>query len=230
MARLPRLYIPGFPQLMLQRGVGATPIWRDERDARLLLDALDDGARGNELAIHAWALLPDQLFLLATPKHERSGARTLQAVGRRYVNAFNRRYGRAGTLWEGRYRSTVIDPDDYFLQALRFVESRPLAARLVTHAEQWRWSSYAHHIGLANDPMVLSHPKYWALANGPFERQAAYKAMFDEPLAFAAERQIAAALEQGWMLASEQAGIEHARAASRRPHPTSRGRPRKTVP
>jgi hypothetical protein len=95
----------------------------------------------------------------------------MQAVGRRYVAHFNRRYARRGTLWEGRYRATVIEGERFFLLASRVVELAPVRNHLVAAPEDYRWSSYRHHIGLTVDSLITDHPLYWALGNTPFERQ-----------------------------------------------------------
>lgn len=226
MARLARLHVPGLPQLLVQRGSDRQTIFVDDADRDVFLRWLRDAAREQGVAIHAYVLMPDHFHLLATPSGERSVGRMLQSIGRRYVAHFNRRVGRSGTLWAGRYRSTVIDPDSYLVMAMRYIESNPVRANLVADPAGYHWSSCAHHVGIRPDPIVTDHPQYWALANTPFERQAAYRQLLDEPLAPSELAAIRASTHKGWMLAEPKAIARYVAEASRRPSLGVRGRPR----
>ncbi len=130
MARLARLYVPEQPQHVILRGLDQQPAFVDDQDYELFLDCLRTASRDHQLAIHAYALMPGAVHLLVTPRDESSLPKAMQAVGRRYVAHFNRRYVRRGTLWEGRYRATVIEGERYFLLASRVVEMAPVRAQL----------------------------------------------------------------------------------------------------
>ena len=227
MARLARLYAPGVAQHIAQRGHDERPIFLDTDDYLAFLAILHEAAHAHGLAIHAYVLMPSQVRLLATPRDETTTARVLQAVGRRYVRHFNRKRGRGGALWEGRYRSTLIDADAYLLACCRYLETLPVVDGLAAAPEQYRWSSYAHHAGVASNPMVTDHACYWALGNTPFERQAAYRALFATDLDPRLADAIRQAAESGWALGGADFLARIAATANRRVRPLPRGRPAK---
>ncbi|TDV28544.1 putative transposase [Paraburkholderia caballeronis] len=227
MARLARLYVPDQPQHVILRGLDQQPAFVDDQDYELFIDCLKAAARDHHLAVHAWVLMPGAVQLLATPSDESSLPKAMQAVGRRYVAHFNRRYSRRGTLWEGRYRATVIEGDRYFLLASRVVEMAPVRNHQVSAPEDYRWSSYRHHIGLTVDSLITDHPLYWALGNTPFERQRAYRELCEQPLDERETSQLMQATLKGWVLGSDSYREWAARTANRRVSPLPRGRPRK---
>jgi putative transposase len=227
MARLARLYVPDQPQHVILRGIGEQPAFIDDADYALFIDSLKTAARDHHLSVHAYVLLPNCVQLLVTPRDETSLPKTMQAVGRRYVAYFNRRHGRRGTLWEGRYRATVFEGEQYFLTCSRLIELSPVRYERVASPEQYRWSSYAHHVGLTLDPVVTDHPLYWALGNTPFERQRAYKELCEQPLPQNTIEALQQATLKGWVLGSDTYRVWAAREANRRVSPLQRGRPRK---
>ncbi len=174
--------------------------------------------------------MPNHMHLLATPGDERSLPMTLQAVGRHYVLHFNRRHLRTGSLWEGRYRATVIEAERYLLVCSRYIELNPVRAGLCDTPESYRWSSYAHHVGLSVDSLITDHPLYWALGNTPFERQRVYRESFAQPLPEGDLRAIREATQKGWLLGDDIYRQRMAMLANRRIAPLSRGRPRRGKP
>jgi putative transposase len=227
MARLARLYVPDQPQHVILRGLDQQPAFVDDQDYELFIDCLKAAARDHHLAVHAWVLMPGAVQLLVTPSDEASLPKAMQAVGRRYVAHFNRRYARRGTLWEGRYRATVIEAERFFLLASRVVELAPVRSHLVAAPEDYRWSSFRHHIGLTVDSLITDHPLYWALGNTPFERQRAYRELCEQPLDERETSQLMQATLKGWVLGSETWRDWASRSANRRVSPLPRGRPRK---
>ncbi len=227
MARLARLYVPDQPQHVILRGLDQQPAFVDDQDYELFIDCLKAAARDHHLAVHAWVLMPGAVQLLVTPSDEASLPKAMQAVGRRYVAHFNRRYARRGTLWEGRYRATVIEGERFFLLASRVVELAPVRNGLVAAAEDYRWSSYRHHIGLTVDSLITDHPLYWALGNTPFERQRAYRELCEQPFDERETNQLMQATLKGWVLGSDTYRDWASRTANRRVSPLPRGRPRK---
>ncbi len=227
MARLARLYVPDQPQHVILRGLDQQPAFVDDQDYELFIDCLKAAARDHHLAVHAWVLMPGAVQLLVTPSDESSLPKAMQAVGRRYVAHFNRRYARRGTLWEGRYRATVIEGERFFLLASRVVELAPVRNHLVAAPEDYRWSSYRHHIGLTVDSLITDHPLYWALGNTPFERQRAYRELCEQPLDERETSQLMQATLKGWVLGGDTYREWAGRTANRRVSPLPRGRPRK---
>ena len=226
MARLARLFVPGCPQHILHRGHNAMAVFLDDADRQRYLDWLVEALRARSTALHAYALLPGQVGLLVTAARAEDASAAMAAVARRYGQHFNRRYGRTGTIWEGRFRSTVAADDAHVLGCYRFVDASPVRAQLVEDPAAYAWSSCAHHVGRRTDAFVTDHAQYWALGNTPFERQAAYERLCRQPLGAMAER-IAEGTLKGWALGE----IDAAGASpSRRATPLQRGRPRRTSP
>lgn len=226
MARLPRFSPTGLPALVLQRGNNRQPVFLRPEDYEFYLDCLRMAAREHDLAVHAYGLRPNHIHLLATPRGPDSLSLTMQAVGRRYARYFNRVSGRTGTLWEGRFRSAVLDPQGWVLPAMLYVEGNAVRAGDVTSPEQDRWSSHRHHVGLAPSPFVSDHSAYWALGNTPFERQSRYQALAAEGLSGATLARLRQHAHSGWPLgdAGFLAGLE--RGAERRVRPLPKGRPK----
>ncbi|MCA1806592.1 MAG: transposase, partial [Actinobacteria bacterium] len=131
MARLPRYFVPGQPLHIIQRGNNREPIFASDDDYRFYLDCLIDAADQHGLAVHAYVLMTNHVHLLATPDTDTSVGKTLQSVGRRYVQYFNHTNQRTGTLWEGRYKATLIDSEAYLLTCMRYIELNPARAGMV---------------------------------------------------------------------------------------------------
>lgn len=179
MARLPRLTLPGHLHHVIQRGNNRQPIFVDGEDYGQMLSLLTENAQKHAVAVHAYVLMGDHFHILATPSTVGGLPQMMQAVGRRYVQYFNRRHGRSGTLWEGRYRCTILEASRYLLPCMVYLDLNPVRAGLVERAADYPWSSHAHWRGLRNDRLLTSHALYWALGNTPFAREAAYAALVD---------------------------------------------------
>jgi putative transposase len=238
MARAPRVAVAGELHYMRQRGHNRQVVFGDDFDREAYLGMLRDAARHHGVAIHAYALLDAEVQLLATPRGAESLSRLMQSLGRRYVPAFNRRHGRSGTLWEGRFRACVVDGASLGAQALVHVESVAVRAGLVTAAGDWPWSSAAHHLGRRRDPMVTEHSAYWSLGNTPFERECAHANMIREGLSAALTERFDRAVIEGRALGADdfsarieaRTGVpQHARPRGRPAHASSAAR-RKSVP
>lgn len=226
MARLPRLVVAGQLHLLVQRSHGGSPVFRDDADYLLYRQALGALAGEHGVAIHAYALLPEQVLLLATPSSAQSFSRLLQALGRRFGAEYNRRHARVGVLWDGRFKCTVVDAEAHLLDCIRYVESAPLHAALAPTAADYSWSSAAHHTGRATDPIVTDHHGYWSLGNTPFERQARHSRLLDEELSPALRQRIAHASLKGWALGGADFAATLAELTPRRLAPLPRGRPK----
>ena len=225
MARLPRLVAPNQPHHIIQRGHDSLRIFRDDQDFRSFLGWLREAAHQFRVAIHAYVLLPDHLHLLATPQDEVGLGRMMQWVGRQYVPYFNARYGRSGTLWQGRYRAVVLEPRAYLLSCCRYIELNPVRAQLASNHVDYPWSSYAHHAGLKPNPLITDHAVYWALGNTPFDREAAYRRLLEQEPPSAESVAFTEATLKGWPLGSEALKAALAKQLGRRVSPASRGRP-----
>ena len=225
MARLARLAQAGLTQHLIHRGNNRQPIALDDEDRHALLAALQECAATHRVAIHAYVLMDNHLHLLATPSTADGLSRMMQSLGSRYVAAFNRRHGRSGTLWEGRYRAAPLEPETQLLPAMRCIELNPVRAGLVAQAKDYAWSSCQHHLGLRRDPLVTDHPSFWALGNTPFDREMRYRHLLDEGTNEAELRSLVDSALKGWPLGSPRFLAELAKQGERPVVPRPRGRP-----
>jgi putative transposase len=228
MARLPRLSLACVAHLVLLRGHNGETVFRDDEDRRMFLGALQAAFEREQVALHAYALLTDRAWLLCTPEQDQGLSRAMQSLGRRFAAAFNRRHQRSGSLWDGRYRATVVEPGRTLLDAMVFVDQLSVESGVAASADPTPspWSSAHQHLG-SDGPMKLRHvAEYWALGNTPFDRATAYRALLNESVRPAEIERIAAAAQKGWALGSSDF-IEALRLRTARPlRPRRRGRPR----
>ena len=227
MARLRRIVLPGQPHVILHRGHNGQAVFVDAEDRAAYLASLREAALALKVAVHAYGLLAGEVRLLVTPSSDAGLGQMLQAVGRRFVPGFNRRHGRSGTPWEGRFRSTVIETAPHLLDCMHFVEAPGESAG---EDDAQSWSSTEHHLGVRPDPLVTPHPAFWALGNTPFDREAAYRRVVARPLAPDVMAAILHAAQHGWVLGSAEFAAWVAGQTGRRSQPAARGRPVKPPP
>lgn len=226
MARLPRLIVPGYPHHVIQRGVDRQPIVRTDADYEALRGFIAEESRAAGVALHAYVLMPNHFHLLVTPTQEEALARMMQSIGRRHVRHFNAQTQRSGTLWEGRYRCAVLQPQAYLLAAMAYLDLNPVRAGLAEAAADYPWSSHRHCIGQAVEKGLSPHPLYWALGNTPFAREQAYADRVAQGLGAELVRQLTDSGLHGWALGDEAflAGLQkHSPRRVRKGRP---GRPR----
>jgi putative transposase len=225
MARQPRLILPQQPHYVIQRGNDNGSIFRDEDDYRQFLGWLKEAARAYRVAIHAYVLMPNQLHLLATPSDEDGLAAMMQKIGRLYVPWFNNRHGRSGTLFGGRFRTALVDPEQYLLDCVRYIELHPVRSQAASAPLDHPWSSYAHHAGVKPDSLITEHLKYWGLGNTPFQREAAYIALAQQGFSAEELATIDAAVLKGAALGSHAFKVALEKKTRRQVLPAKRGRP-----
>ena len=224
MARLTRLAIDRQLHHLVHRAVAGGAVSLAEDDRADYVAALLTVSREARVAVHAYVVMPDRVQLLVTPEQGADLARMMQRLGRRYVGSFNARHGRTGSPWAGRYRTTVLQAERYLVDAMRLVEAAPVAAGLVDQADHWIASSAAHHFGRRIDPLVADHPRFWELGNTPFEREAAYRRLCENPVPAASSTAIDQATERGWGLGDPAFLDGLAGQQARRLQPEKRGR------
>ena len=225
MARLPRLTLPGYPHHLIQRGNNRQAIFVDRQDFEAMLALLAETAKKFGVAVHAYVLMDNHFHLLATPSTAEALPLMMQAVGRSYVRRFNQRHGRSGTLWEGRYRSTLIETERYLLACMVYIALNPVRAGLVAGPGDWRWSSYAHYLGRKNDPLVTPHALAWELGNTPFAREAAYQSLVEADIAASQHTALTSNTLNGWVLGEEDFVAELQKKSARRMSKSKAGRP-----
>ncbi|APW39325.1 transposase [Rhodoferax koreense] len=225
MARLPRLNVPGLPHHVVQRGNNQQPVFAGVEDYVFFSSLMEENARAFRVAVHAYVWLPNQVQLLATPETEEGLPKLMQAVGRRYVRHFNDRQGRSGTLWEGRYRSTVLQPERHLLPCMALIDTAPVDAGEAGEPRDYPWSSHGHYVGLRNDRLVTPHALFWRLGNTPFAREAAYAELVQTGLAADERQQLFDAVLRGWALGDAEFVANLQTRTERRVSKSSAGRP-----
>jgi putative transposase len=230
MARLPRLTVAGFPHHIIQRGNNRQAIVAAPQDYEVLLGLIDEHARSQRVAIHSYVVMTNHFHLLATPETVEGIPRMMQAVGRRYVRYFNQRQARTGTLWEGRYRSTLIQADRHLLACMVYQDLNPVRAAMVTDPGLYPWSSHAHYVGVRNDKLVTPHSLYWNLGNTPFARDAAYGELVRAGIGASQQTALTESALHGWALGEADYVADLQGRTERRVLPGSPGRPRTVKP
>lgn len=204
MARLARLAIGGLPHHVIQRGHNGQPVFVDGADRAFFLDCLREAALRHVVAIHAYVLMENHYHLLLTAESGSAISRMMQDLGRRYVRFFNDRHGRRGTLWEGRYRSNVLEAETFLLACMVALDTNPVRNGSVESPALYPWSSHTHYAGIRVDPVVTPPAQYWGLGNTPFAREAAYSALVQEGLSQEQLAMITDGALRGWALGSTE--------------------------
>lgn len=227
MPRRPRIHLDGVPLHIVQRGHNRQPCFFAVADYLAYLEWLGEASRGAGCQVHAYALMTNHVHLLVTPGDAQSVSRMMVALGRQYVPYINAAYQRSGTLWEGRYKSSLVQSEAYLLACMRYIELNPVRAAMCADPADYRWSSYrANALGEAQS-WLTPHPLYATLGPDEASRLAAYRALFDQVLPEKTVADIRLALNQTQPLGNSRFldAIEQATGQRREPKP--RGRPRK---
>lgn len=228
MPRLPRYILPSQPQHIIQRGNNQEPIFYDEADYCFYLEKLRAACQKHSCDLHAYVLMTNHVHLLLTPHNANGIGKVMQMLGRYYVQYFNYTYDRTGTLWEGRYRATLLDSEQYLLTCMRYIELNPVRAGMVDHSRDYPWSSYHHNaLGLSDD-RVLPHGLYRRLGSTDEERQAAYRALFRHRLAGRTIEALREATNKAWVLGNDRFKAQIESKLNRHCSPKARGGDRKS--
>jgi putative transposase len=178
MPRRPRLVLPNIPLHIIQRGNNRQNCFYAKQDFHLYLEWLEKYAKETGCAVHAYVMMTNHVHLLITPQRSESAGQMMKKLGQRYVQYVNRTYQRSGTLWEGRYRSCLIQGETYFYTCHRYIELNPVRAKLVSDPAEYPWSSYlANGYGIGNN-ILSPHQLYMELGGDAVERQVAYRELF----------------------------------------------------
>lgn len=177
-----RICIPGLPHHLTQRGNDQQPTFFADKDYTTYLAYLEDAAGEHGIAVHAYVLMTNHVHVLVTPAESTSLSLAIQALGRRYVTYINKKYLRTGTLWEGRFKSSVVDSDYYCLACYRYIELNPVRAGMVVAPAEYRWSSYPRNGLGKTDSLITPHPVYLALAQTRSAQATRYRRIIRENL------------------------------------------------
>ena len=178
MARKPRINLPGVPQHVIQRGHNREPCFYGEADYSAYLEFLQMTSERSGCQIHAYVLMTNHVHLLVTPTQDYGISTMMQSLGKRYVQYVNSSYRRSGTLWEGRYKASLVDSQRYLLTCMRYIELNPVRAGMVVSPSEYRWSSYGCNAASKDNCVVTPHPLYRQLGVTAAARCFAYRELF----------------------------------------------------
>jgi REP-associated tyrosine transposase len=216
MARQPRLIVPDLALHIVQRGVDRQDCFNEETDRLVYLSLLRELCAQTHCAVHAYCLMTNHVHLLLTPLTADGPSVLMRKLGQRYVPYFNRRYERTGTLWQGRFKSCLVESARYVLGCHRYIECNPARAGMVPHPGAYRWSSYDANVGLAEDPLLTPHVEYLALGLDHRASRAAYRGLFDDALDPTLVKAIREATQGGYPLVGDAMKDRLARQAKRK--------------
>ena len=225
MARPTRLDFAGIPQHVIVRGVDRKPCFYANGDFAAYLEDLAHSARDRGCAIHAYVLMTNHVHLLITGEVRGAVSKLMQCVGRRYVRRFNDSWRRTGTLFQGRFRASLIESERYLLTCMRYIELNPVRARMVQTAFDYRWSSVHANASTRRDPIVTPHELYQRLGANDIERAARYRALLSNGLDTADVDSIRQHVNHDCALGGSAFQSAMASACGRRAHIQRGGRP-----
>lgn len=226
MPRQPRLELPGVPLHVTQRGVNRCAIFLDDADRHHYRRLLRKACQREGVAVHGFVLMDNHVHLLLGAPIAGCVSNALRRAGQMYVQAFNHRHGRTGTLWQGRFKSSLVDSEAYLLRVMRYIELNPVRAAMVERPEDFRWSSVHTHLGTASDPLLTPHPGYLALGATAPQRAAAYRQWLNAPLDDDEVTRIRAYMRQEKALGDPRFQAMVAKALNRPVELRASGRPR----
>jgi putative transposase len=229
MARQPRLSIAGYPHHIIQRGNNRQAIFHTDEDRKAYLAWLSEYSRRFEIAIHAFVLMDNHTHLLLTPKTEQSLSKFMQAVGQRYTQSYNYFHKHTGTVWEGRYKSTVVQSERYLLTCMTYIDLNPVRAGIVNDPADYAWSTYRHYAGQQTQPLVTPHQLIWTLGNTPFSREKAYRELVHAGLSQDQQKILTDSAFKGWALGDDAFTAQIQAATHRRVSKQNAGRPTQLI-
>ena len=226
MARKPRFNLPGVPQHVIQRGNNRDPCFLSDEDCQRYLSDLGETLVRNDCRLHAYVLMTNHVHLLVTPMTPFGVSHLMQDLGRKYVQYVNRTYRRSGTLWEGRYKASLVDSETYLLACMRYIETNPTRANMVVHPGDYRWSSYGHNAYGRPDRVISTHPVYLALGRDATRRQVNYRELFRHHIEPTLTHAIRDAVNRDLVFGSERFKERIEEMTSLQTRPIRAGRPR----
>lgn len=227
MARLPRIGPVGIAQHIIQRGNNRQICFGSEQDFAFYANCLKDYSEKYRVDIHAWVFMTNHVHLLATPLSDGAVSKMVQAIGRHYVRYFNKTYRRSGTLWEGRFKSCLVQSDLYALTCQRYIELNPVRAGMVSDPSGYIWSSYqCSALGKVSD-LFKPHDQYLGLGDDLISRLENYRSLFRGHFDKAVVADIRDSVNKGLALGSHRFKSELAQLHNRRLLSGKAGRPKK---
>jgi putative transposase len=225
MPRIPRVSLPGVPMHIVQRGNNRQACFFHPSNYAFYLETMFDSAARYQVDIHAYVLMTNHVHLLVTPAEKWGASRMMQLLGATYVARMNAIYGRTGSLWEGRYKSSLVESERYCLACYRYIELNPVRAGMCVHPKDYRWSSYRANALFADNPGLIPHPKWVALGENDRQRHAHYRELVNVGVDTERVDTIRFGVRKGQPTGSPQFKLEIEAALGRRLGSGHRGRP-----
>lgn len=229
MARKARFTPAGIPQHIIQRGVDRQLCFGCEADFKAYLHWLKVYSEKHQVSIHAWVLMTNHVHLLCTPKSANGISKMMQSLGRSYVRYFNYHHQRTGTLWEGRFKASLVNASEYLLNLYRYIELNPVRANMVKNPADYIWSSYQCNALGRKSPLLTPHDLYLELDYNPIVRRGVYRSLFTNHVEGALLEEIRHATSKGLVLGSENFVAKLEALCGRRLREGLKGRPKKNV-
>ena len=226
MARKPRFILPGVPQHIVQRGNNRNPCFFSIADYKRYLENLTKAATENKVSIHAYVLMTNHVHLLATPEADYGITHMMQDLGRKYVSYINRTYARTGTLWEGRYKASLVESDAYLFTCMHYIELNPVRAGMVDDPGSYKWSSYMGNALGEKNALIQPHPLYQSLSDTGAGRANAYRELIRGYIGGNQLDEIRFAMNRELVLGGESFKDNVERMLNRQARPLKPGRPR----
>jgi putative transposase len=226
MARFNRIAPVGVTEHILYRGNNRQDCFVDDNDMKTYLSWLTEYSVKYKVDVHAWVLMSNHLHLLCTPQAPEAISKMMQSVGRMYVRYFNNTYKRSGTLWEGRYKSCLIESEAYLLELYRYIELNPVRSGIVDEPSEYSWSSYQCN-GLGKKSQLQSpHELYKALGRSKKKRLESYQLLLDIDVEEELLDEIRKSINKGVALGNARFTSKIEKLTGKRVTPGQRGRPR----
>ncbi len=229
MPRRARLSMAGVPWHIIQRGNNRSVCFFSNDDCQFYLDTLKEQARKHGCAVHAYVLMTNHVHLLLTPEKKDSAALLMKNLSQQYVQYVNRAYKRSGTLWEGRFRSCLVQSEAYVLACYRYIELNPVRADMVGHPRQYRWSSYCANAEGRINQLLIPHEQYLKIDRESLVRRKGYRALFKADIDLKSDDAIREATNGNFVLGSGRFQAEMAKTLGRRVTKGVAGRPKKSI-
>jgi putative transposase len=226
MSRKTRMYLPGMPALITHQGNNGEPCFFSDKDYQFYLESLGHALSRYQVSLHAYVLLPNQVYFLMTPDTSDGISRVMSLLGKQYVAYINRTYHRRGTLWEGRHKASILDARGYLLICYQYIESVPVIAGVVKRPEEYQWSSYLHHGLQKPDPLINDHDYYLALAKTTEARSQDYRLFFSTGIDKTELQKVQLVLQHNFPLGDDQFNKDIEGRLQRKIGFPRRGRPR----
>ena len=186
MARQPRFKIAGVTQFITQRGNNKQAVFFSEQDYQYYLSILDEATIQEECQVHAFVLMANHIHILVTPNTSNGISQLMKTIGQRYVSYINKVEKRSGTLWDGRYKASLVESGHYLIACMRYIETEPVRLAMVKIPKNYRFSSYkANAQGEKVGVKITPHQSYntlvpWSIDKSNEETQQKYKQLLRE--------------------------------------------------